>query len=152
MRLHCNRWGQSYDRTEIELCGLLQQNNINCPTIHCIIHQEALCGKFLHQANAMKMIVKITNIIRGGNRSLTHCKFRDFLSEMDAAYGDLLLYSNIRWLSAGKCLECFFAIQKEIPIFLKNDVKFDTTELENQMQDPMFLSDLAFITCDQTSK
>lgn len=132
--------------TGIGFCGLLKQNNINCPTIHCIIHQEALCGKSLRQVNAMKVAVKVTNIIRGGNRSLTHRKFRDFLSEMDAAYGDLLLHSDIRWLSAGKCLERFFAIRKEIPIFLKNNVNSDTTELENQMQDPTFLSDLAFMT------
>lgn len=127
-------------------CGQLKQNNINCPTIHCIIHQEALCGKSLRQINAMKVAVKVTNIIRGGNRSLTHRKFRDFLREMDAAYGDLLLHSDVRWLSAGKCLKRFFAIRKEIPIFLKSEVKSDTAELEEQMQDPIFLSDLAFLT------
>ncbi|XP_067209977.1 protein FAM200A-like [Linepithema humile] len=27
--------------------GLLKENGINCPTLHCIVHQEALCGKFL---------------------------------------------------------------------------------------------------------
>lgn len=31
--------------TEIGFSGLLKQNNINCPVIYCIIHQEALCGK-----------------------------------------------------------------------------------------------------------
>ncbi|XP_043922075.1 general transcription factor II-I repeat domain-containing protein 2-like [Protopterus annectens] len=59
--------------------GLLKQNNITCPTIHCIIHQEALCGKFLCQANPLKAI------------DLCHRKFRDFLSEMDAAYGGFAL-------------------------------------------------------------
>ncbi|KAG5898820.1 hypothetical protein JTB14_018780 [Gonioctena quinquepunctata] len=34
--------------TEIGFAGLLKQNNINCSVIHCIIHQEALCGKSLH--------------------------------------------------------------------------------------------------------
>ena len=25
--------------------GLLRENNVTCPTIHCSVHQEALCGK-----------------------------------------------------------------------------------------------------------
>lgn len=136
--------------TEIGFAGLLKRNNIHCPVIHCIVHQEALCGKSLRQSNVMKVVVKITNIIRGGNRALTHRKFRDFLAEVDATYGDLLLHTDIRWLSAGNCLQRFFSLRKEIPIFLKNDVKSDTTEMENQMVDAKFLSDLAFLT-DLTS-
>jgi hypothetical protein len=44
----------------------------------------------------MKVVVKITNIIRGGggNRSLSHRKFRSFLEEIDASYGNLLLHSQ----------------------------------------------------------
>lgn len=136
--------------TGIGFAGLLKQNNINCPVIHCIVHQEALCGQTLRQMNVMKVVVKITNIIRGGNRALTHRKFRDFLAEVDATYGDLLLHTDIRWLSAGKCLQRFFALRKEIPIFLKDEVKSDTMELENQMVDAQFLADLAFLT-DLTS-
>ncbi|CAH1978758.1 unnamed protein product [Acanthoscelides obtectus] len=64
--------------TEIGFSGLLKQNSINCPMIHCIVHQESLCGKSLRQINVMKVTVKITNIVRGGNRALTHRKFRDF--------------------------------------------------------------------------
>lgn len=136
--------------TEIGFAGLLIQNNINCSVIHCIVHQEVLCGKSLRQMNVMKVVVKITNIIRGGNRALTHKKFRDILAEVDATYGDLLLHTDIRWLSAGNCLQRFFALRKEIPIFLKDEVKSNTTELENQMVDAKFLTDLAFLT-DPTS-
>jgi hypothetical protein len=50
----------------------------------------------------MKVVVKIINLIRGHNRSLSHRKFRSFLEEIDASYRDLLLHSQIRWLSAGK--------------------------------------------------
>ncbi|CAH1998494.1 unnamed protein product [Acanthoscelides obtectus] len=98
----------------------------------------------------MKVAVKITNIVRVGNRALTHRNLRDFLAEVDATYGDLLLHTDVRWLSAGKCLQRFFALRKEIPIFLKNEVTPDTTELENQMADAQFLADLAFLT-DMTS-
>lgn len=55
--------------TKTGFCGIMKQNNINWPTIHCIIHQEAFCGKNLRQANAMEVAIKIINIIRCGNRS-----------------------------------------------------------------------------------
>ncbi|OWR42155.1 general transcription factor II-I repeat domain-containing protein 2 [Danaus plexippus plexippus] len=51
--------------------GLLIQNDIDCPLLHCITHQEALCGKSLRQINAMKVVIRITNLIRVGNRALT---------------------------------------------------------------------------------
>jgi hypothetical protein len=47
----------------------------------------------------------VTNLIRGDNKSLSHRTFWANLEEMDATYGDLLLHYEVRWLSAGKCLE-----------------------------------------------
>jgi hypothetical protein len=78
---------------------LLRKSGVKCPVFHCIIHQDALCGKPVQQSNCMKVVVKITSLIRGGNRSLSHRKFRSFLEETDAPYGDLLLHSQIHWLS-----------------------------------------------------
>jgi hypothetical protein len=86
----------------------------------------------------MKVVVKITNLIRGGNKSLSHRKFRSFLEEIDASYGDLLLHSQIRWLSAGECLKRFFALRREIPLFLKDIISSDTTDLEQEMLSPRF--------------
>ena len=126
--------------------GLFKQNGINCPLIHYIIHQETLCGKSLRQMNEVKVAVKITNPIKCGNKDLTHSKVWEFLTEIAAAYGNLFLHSDIRWLSAGQCLRCFFALQKEIPLFLKNKIKSDTTKLENNMEDYKFLADIAFLT------
>jgi hypothetical protein len=92
--------------------GLLRKSGVKCPIFHCIIHQEVLCGKSVQQSNCMKVVVKIINLISEGNRALSHRKFRSFLEETDDSYGDLLLHSQIRWLSAGKCLEQFFCLEK----------------------------------------
>ncbi|KAG5893514.1 hypothetical protein JTB14_017224 [Gonioctena quinquepunctata] len=46
--------------TEIGYAGLLKQN-INCSVIHCIIHQEAICGESLRLMNVMKVVIEITN-------------------------------------------------------------------------------------------
>jgi hypothetical protein len=49
-------------------------------------------------------------------------------------------------LSAGKCLEGFFALRREIPSFLKDKISSDTTDLEQEMLNHTFLCELAFIT------
>lgn len=128
------------------LVGLLRENGVTCPTIHCIIHQGALCGKAIKQDQVFELVIKIINLIRGGNRALLHRQLKQFLLEAEAEYGDLLMYNHVRWLSAGKCMERFFAIRKEIPAFLNKYVPSDTTELEVKFQDPEFLRQLAFLT------
>ncbi|XP_018378521.1 PREDICTED: general transcription factor II-I repeat domain-containing protein 2-like, partial [Trachymyrmex cornetzi] len=61
---------------------------------------EALCGNTIRMFSVMKDVTKITNIIRGGNRSLSHRKLKAFLEEVDVEYRDVLLHSEVRWLSA----------------------------------------------------
>uniref|UniRef100_A0A3Q3ISJ2 SPIN-DOC-like zinc-finger domain-containing protein n=1 Tax=Monopterus albus TaxID=43700 RepID=A0A3Q3ISJ2_MONAL len=106
--------------------GLLQQNSANCPILHCIIHQ-ALCARTLDFSHVMDLVTKITNLIRGGNRSLSHRRLTAFLDDVDAAYGDLQMHTDIRWMSRGKCLERFFALRSEIPVFLEDSVRGDTS-------------------------
>ncbi|KAE9522238.1 hypothetical protein AGLY_017364 [Aphis glycines] len=67
----------------IGFVGLLRKSDINVPAIHCIIHQEALCGKIMKLDNIMNTVFKITNLIRGGNRSLNHRNFIKYLEELD---------------------------------------------------------------------
>ncbi|KAE9522594.1 hypothetical protein AGLY_017016 [Aphis glycines] len=61
-------------------------------------------------------------------------------------YGDLLLHTDVRWLSRGKCLERFFDLRKEILNFLKTNITTDTTYFENQLVNKQFLCSLAFLT------
>lgn len=125
--------------------GFLRQNQITVPTLHCIIHQEALCAKSIKLSTTMATVTKITNLIRGGNRSLTHRKFLTLLEEMDSAYGDLLLHTEVRWLSRGKCLVWFFEFRHEIATFLREEVT-NSAELHNDLEDVEFLRILAFLT------
>lgn len=50
-------------------------------------------------------MTKVTNRIWDGNRFLNHRKFVAFLDEVSAAYGDLQMHPEVRWMSWGKCLE-----------------------------------------------
>jgi hypothetical protein len=95
---------------------------VKCVFLHCIIHQEALCGKNIKINPAMKMVVNIVNLIRGGNKAQRYRAFISFLEEVDADYGDIPLHSGIRLLSAGKCLELFFfALRKGSILFLQTE-------------------------------
>lgn len=94
----------------------------------------------------MDLVTKVTNLIRGGNRSLCHRRFITFLDEVDAVYGDLQMHTEIRWMSRGKCLERFFALRSEIPVFLENSVSGDTSAYCRKLKDTQFLCDMAFLT------
>ena len=52
----------------------------------------------------------------------------------------------MRWMSRGKCLERFFALRLELPLFLEEEVRGDTVEFCNKLRDPEFLCDMAFLT------
>ena len=41
------------------LTGLLKENGVTCPMIHCLIHQGALCGKSMKKTEVFKLVVKI---------------------------------------------------------------------------------------------
>jgi len=59
----------------------------------------------------MKDVVKIVNFIR--SRALNHREFKNFLSEIDAEQGDVIYFTDVRWLSRGKVLKRVFDLKKQ---------------------------------------
>jgi len=51
-------------------------------TLHCIVHQEALCAKSPAIAEVMSVIVKAVNLVL--SHTLNHRQFKDLLKEADA--------------------------------------------------------------------
>ena len=86
--------------------------------LHCIIHQDALCAKSLNFKDIMTVVVKTVNFIL--SRGLNHRQFQEFLKQIEAEYGDLTYFSNVRWLSRGKMLERVYALREEIAMFLES--------------------------------
>ena len=75
-------------------------------TYHCIIHQGNLAA--LHSAflmEVMKDVITIVNYIK--SHALCHRQFQAILKEYDANYGELVYYSEVRWLSKGAVLGNF---------------------------------------------
>lgn len=96
---------------------LIAQSKQEIYSIHCIIHQEALCAKSLKYDEVMKIVIKVVNFIR--TTGLNHRQFRAFLSSLESDYTDIPYFCESRWLSRGKTLERFFHLREEIIIFLE---------------------------------
>uniref|UniRef100_A0A672PL12 HAT C-terminal dimerisation domain-containing protein n=1 Tax=Sinocyclocheilus grahami TaxID=75366 RepID=A0A672PL12_SINGR len=95
-----------------------------CPDLlafHCIVHQQALCSKLVdgYFVEVMDTVVKVVNLIRA--RPLIHRRFIALLDEIDSAYEDLILHSEVRWLNCGKVLHRILAVLPKIVHFL-NDI------------------------------
>ena len=87
--------------------------------VHCIIYQQALCSKCLKFDNVMSVVVKCINQIR--SRGLKHRRFRAFLKEMESEYGDVLYFTEVRWLSRGNVLRRIFELGEEVKAFMEKD-------------------------------
>ncbi|GFV42065.1 general transcription factor II-I repeat domain-containing protein 2A [Trichonephila clavipes] len=76
-------------------------------SLHCIIHQEALCAQTFPAeiVEVMNLVIKIVNSVL--SKTLYHRQFNEFLNEMETQYSDLLLHNKVRWLSKGKVLKRF---------------------------------------------
>ena len=87
--------------------------------MHCIIHQEALCAKSANLVDGISVVVKVVNSIL--SRSLNHCQFQALVDDVDAQYGDLFYFCEVRWLSrrAICCPVCATCRSRSPPFFVK---------------------------------
>ena len=105
--------------------------------LHCIIHQQVLCAKYLQYDHIIKPVVKAINIC---SRPLCHHQFQQFLNEIDAEYGDVVYYTDVRWLSRGSALMCFYSLRQQIGEFLA-----EKKQPMQELSDPLWLADLGFL-------
>jgi len=108
---------------------------------HCIVHQENLCAKALKMDNIMQIVIKCVTFIRA--RRLNHRQFQDYLKIMEADSGDVVYFSEVRWLSRGKMLKRFYDLRNEIKSFMESKGKpVIEFEDENWLMDLAFLVDI----------
>lgn len=98
----------------------IRDKNSGLISYQCIIHQAALCGKLSTTLKGvMDSLVKLINFMRS-HSALQHRHFKEFLSQCDSAYSDLLQHNNVRWLSKGQVIERFWLIKEHVTSFLQN--------------------------------
>lgn len=108
--------------------------------LHCIIHQETLCKSALEMKHVLDVVIKIVNSIR--SRALNHRQFQEFLYSLQSEYSDVLYYTKVRWLSAGRVFERVWDLKDEIISFMEEKGMDECDHLK----DMLWLSDFAFFT------
>ena len=119
------------------------KQNDSYPTFihyHCFNHQQALCGKVLNKKEVMNIAMKIVCSILA--RSLQRRFFRTHLEKAEVELIDLLLHTDVRWLSRGRFLERLGELLPEIKELFKQFIDAEYAQLE----DEQLLLDLAFLT------
>ena len=120
---------------------VLEVNGGQPMQFHCIIHQQALCGKVLNWKHVMSVVVSKVNFIK--NHALNHRQIQTFLAGLDCEHGDVMYHNEDRWLSRGKVLRRFFRLRKGINEFLKEKGKKEEVIL---IADSRWLHELAFLS------
>jgi len=114
----------------------------NALTIHCIIHRQHLVAKNLSSRlhNSLQYVIKAINTIR--SKSLNDRLFKQLCIENDEEYNRLLLYTEIRWLSRGACLDMFYKLFNSVLEFLKDKNDALRSNLIHSKSDIAYLTDL----------
>ncbi|XP_076658381.1 general transcription factor II-I repeat domain-containing protein 2B-like [Halictus rubicundus] len=122
-----------------------KSRDLNFPMIHCIIHQEVLCGTDKKLSLAMRKLTKIINALEGENKFLSHRKFMELVEMHKGVYNDVTLHDEVCWFSAAKCLNLFFAIRKEIVLLLQEYPVLNQEEHSFLQTDVSYLCELSLI-------
>ena len=125
--------------------GLVKQVQTVAPAAvwrHCIIHRQALAAKKMPKElrAVLDEAVKIVNIIK--SRALNARMFRIMCDEMGAQFKQLLLHSEVRWLSRGKVLTRLCELREEAFLFLTEI----NSPLAKHLEDMNWLALLAYLS------
>lgn len=87
---------------------------------HCTIHRQALATKKMPNdlQSVLDEAVKIVNLIKA--RPLNARLFHILCNELGEYYKQLLLNTEVRWLSRGRVLSRLFNLREEVLLFLSN--------------------------------
>ncbi|XP_072389339.1 zinc finger BED domain-containing protein 5-like [Diabrotica undecimpunctata] len=114
----------------------------HCTFMHCSIHRQALAVKRMPEQfkNVLQDAIKVVNFIK--SRALNSRLFSNLCSEMGSNHIQLLLHTEVRWLSRGKMLNRLFQLRSEVQLFLM-ETDF---ELRNRLTDKHWLISLAYLS------
>lgn len=119
----------------------VQQVSPKAKFIHCSLHREALVTKRCpaELKTVLNEAVKTVNFIK--SRALNSRLFHNLCDEMDSIHKQLLLHTEVRWLSRGRVISRVFELRHEILIFL-SDTDF---QYRDRFSDELWLSRLAYL-------
>ena len=89
--------------------------------IHCVVHREHLVAKHLSGRlhNSLHIVITVINKIKAS--ALKERIFRQLCYKNETEFEHLLLHTEVRWLSKGKCLSRFYSLLDTILEFLEEE-------------------------------
>ncbi|KAK2722757.1 hypothetical protein QYM36_003074 [Artemia franciscana] len=109
--------------------------------IQCVIHRQHLAAKNLsgklHQS--LQFVINADNEISNALNSRLFAKFCD---ENDEEFQQLLLHTEVRWLSKGACLARFYSVFESVLEFLESKDPDLRENLINLKAEIAYLTDL----------
>ena len=88
-------------------------------TAHCVIHRQNLIAKNISGClhHSLSTVIRAVNTIKA--RALNSRLFRQLRAENDEEFEQLLLYTEVRWLTKGNCLRRFYSLFSTAMKFFK---------------------------------
>ncbi|XP_056636253.1 SCAN domain-containing protein 3-like [Diorhabda sublineata] len=110
--------------------------------VHCVIHRQHLVAKNLNERlhESLQFVIDAVNRIRGN--ALNTRLFAQLCEDNDENFHQLLLHTNVRWLSKGLCLVRFFALFETVLEFLDGKYENLKESLLKRKTDIAYLTDL----------
>lgn len=85
--------------------------------MHCVVHRQHLVAKKLggRLHDSLAVVIKAVNFIK--SNSLQDRIFQQLCEDNDEDFTQLLMHTEVRWLSKGNCLRRFVTLWESIVLF-----------------------------------
>ena len=120
-----------------EFVTLMKNKWSHMTSSHCSLNRCTLISKALslHFMEVMDVAAKVINFIC--SRAKIHQLFRLLAKDMRAQHMVLLFYTEVRWLSRGKCLYRLYELKNKVEIFLQGNKNNHHVQFHNEEFDVM---------------
>ena len=99
--------------------ALVKADAPHITVMHCLLHRHALATKTFPPKFPEVLTIEVECVKYVRNSALKHRVFKELCNEMGSEFEVLVYYSNVRWWSRGKVLNCVFTLRVELAVFLR---------------------------------